>query len=148
MTVLVLVEHAGGEPRRCRSRRSPSHGRSRPAELHALLVGPGARCRSRSRSHGVATAHVAEHDALAAFAPDAWAQIVAELADRLDATTVVAAGSEVGNDVLARVAARLDLPFAANVVAASADGALERDAHALGRQPPRGGDGFTPAAGC
>jgi electron transfer flavoprotein alpha subunit len=43
---------------------------------------------------------------------------VIDTADRLGASTVVAAGTEVGNEVLARVAARLDLPFAANVVSA------------------------------
>jgi electron transfer flavoprotein alpha subunit len=71
-------------------------------------------------AQGVATAHVAEHDALSSFAPAAWARIVIETADRIGASTIVAAGSDVGNEVLARVAARLDLPFAANVVSAVA----------------------------
>jgi electron transfer flavoprotein alpha subunit len=65
----------------------------------------------------VAEVHVAEHEALAGdagFAPDAWAAAVLELAGRLAPRAIVAAGSERGNDVMARVAARGDLPFAAN----------------------------------
>ena len=48
------------------------------------------------------------------FAPDAIAAGLAEAANRLDATAVVAAGTERGNDVMARLAARTGLPFAAN----------------------------------
>ena len=49
---------------------------------------------------------------------------VLELAARLRPAAIVAAGSERGNDVMARVAARADLPLAANCVEAApgADG--------------------------
>jgi electron transfer flavoprotein alpha subunit len=120
---LVVVEHAGGEPADV-SLQALSFARSHVpnAGVHALLIGPGGReAAAGLGSHGVATAHVAEHDALSSFAPGAWARIVVETADRLGASTVAAAGSDVGNEVLARVAARLDLPFAANVVAAVPD---------------------------
>ena len=119
---LVVVEHADGQPADV-SLQALAFARSLApgAELHALLIGPGG-CEAAAGlgAHGVATAQVAEHDALASFAPDAWARIVVETADRLGASTVVAAGSDVGNEVVARVAARLDLPFAANVVSAVA----------------------------
>ena len=52
------------------------------------------------------------------YAADAWARVLGDLADRLEATAVVAAGSERGNDVMARLAARSGLPLAANCVAA------------------------------
>jgi electron transfer flavoprotein alpha subunit len=53
------------------------------------------------------------------YAPKAWA---ATLAANLDgADTVLAAGSIHGNELLAHVAARLDQPFAANVVAIDGD---------------------------
>ncbi len=119
---LVLLEHAGGEPADASLQALAFARLLAPSEEpHALLIGAGGRGAAVDLGvHGVAAAHVAEHDALASFAPDAWARIVIETADRLDATTVVAAGSEIGNEVLARVAARLDLPFAANVVAAEA----------------------------
>ncbi len=119
---LAVVEHAGGEPADVSLQMLAfARGLVPDAELHALLIGPGGRGAAAGLgAHGIATAHVAEHDALSSFAPDAWARIVIETADRLGVSTVVAAGSEVGNEVLARVAARLDVPFAANVVSAVA----------------------------
>lgn len=119
---LVVVEHAGGEPTDVSLQALAFAGSLEPsAELHALLIGPGGReAASSLGAHGVATAHVAEHDSLSSFAPDAWARIVIETADRLGDGTVVAAGTEIGNEVLARAAARLDLPLAANVVSAVA----------------------------
>ena len=68
---------------------------------------------------------MAEHDALDAYAPDAWARIVGDTADRLGASVVVAPGSERGNEVLARAAARADEPLAANCIAASPGQPLE-----------------------
>jgi len=53
-------------------------------------------------------------DSFQPFAPDALATAIAQL----DPTAVVGPGTERGNDVLARVAARLGLPFAANCIAA------------------------------
>ena len=52
-------------------------------------------------------------DAFDPFAPDALAAAIV----RLEPAAVIGPGTERGNDVIARVAARLDLPFAANCVA-------------------------------
>ena len=54
-----------------------------------------------------------------AYAPAAWAAAIAEAADGAD--SIVAAGSDRGNELLAHVAARLDQPFAANVTAVDGD---------------------------
>jgi len=56
-------------------------------------------------------------DAVQPYAPDALAAALATAADELDATAVVAAGTERGNEVMARLAARSGLPFAANCIA-------------------------------
>ncbi len=53
------------------------------------------------------------------YRPAAWAGALVEAAG--DADTIVAAGSEHGNEVLAHVAARLDQPFAANVMRIEGD---------------------------
>src|SRR6059036_839122 len=53
------------------------------------------------------------------YAPSAWAAAIADAAGGAD--TVVAAGSDRGNELLAHVAARLDQPFAANVTALNGD---------------------------
>ncbi len=57
-------------------------------------------------------------DAITPFAPDALAAILQRAADDLKPAAVFAAGTDRGNDVMARLAARTGLPFAANVVAA------------------------------
>ena len=53
------------------------------------------------------------------FAPDALAAILHSAVTELNPTAVLAAGTERGNDVMARLAARLDLPLAANCIAAT-----------------------------
>src|SRR5258706_16156594 len=53
-----------------------------------------------------------------AYQPAAWAAAIVEASEGVE--TIVAAGSDRGNELLAHVAARLDQPFAANV--ASIDG--------------------------
>ena len=53
------------------------------------------------------------------YAPAAWAAALVGAAD--GAGTIVAAGSDRGNELLAHVAARLDQPFAANVTAADGE---------------------------
>ena len=117
--VLVLVEHADGKVDKLSLQAlTLADQLAGDGAVHALLIGPGARdAASGLGVYGIATAHVAEHDALTAFAPDAWARIVADLAERLSAGAVLAAGNEWGNEILARVAARTGLPFAANVIA-------------------------------
>jgi len=88
--------------------------------VHALLIGDGSDDQSLAAElgeWGAAQVHVASHPALAAFAPDAMARIVDDLAVSLDADVVVGAGTEAGNTVMARAAARAGLPFAANCTA-------------------------------
>jgi electron transfer flavoprotein alpha subunit len=81
--------------------------------VHALLVGTD----EGASSLGVDVVHVARHDGLTGFAPDAWARIVADTADRVGARAVLAAGNERGNEVIARAAARAGEPMAANCIA-------------------------------
>jgi electron transfer flavoprotein alpha subunit len=139
--VLVLVEHAGGvaaDP----SLQALTMARSFGEPVHALVI----RSPVDLSRHGVAVAHVAEHEALDAFAPEAWAAILGQLADRLGATAVLAAGTDRGNDVMARMAARTALPLAANCVALAAGepvkltrqrwgGSLLEEAHMHGPRP-------------
>jgi electron transfer flavoprotein alpha subunit len=66
------------------------------------------------------------HPRLRDYTPEAWAQAIVEL----EPEVVVGPGTDRGHEVLAHVAARLVVPLAANVVAATADG----DALQLTRQ--------------
>jgi electron transfer flavoprotein alpha subunit len=91
MTVLVLVEK-GGDP----SRQAMTLARRFGAELRTVTI-----------------------DGLEPFAPDAWAAILEKAADDLQVSAVFAAGTDRGNDVMARLAARSGLPLAANCVDAT-----------------------------
>ena len=55
----------------------------------------------------------------AGYSPDAWAAALAQVTQDRGATAVLAPGTERGSEVLAHVAAILDLPMAANCVAAT-----------------------------
>jgi electron transfer flavoprotein alpha subunit len=114
--VLALVEHQDGQVDEL-SLQALALARELAAgePLHALLVGDGGRvAAAQLAGQGVASAHPAEDERLAAYAPGAWAQSVIELVDRLEPSAVVAAGTNRGNEVMSHVAARRELPFAAN----------------------------------
>src|SRR5258708_8315910 len=53
-------------------------------------------------------------NALDPFSPDALATVLQRAADALEASAVLAAGTERGNEGMARLAARTGLPFAPN----------------------------------
>ncbi|MFL5679224.1 MAG: electron transfer flavoprotein subunit alpha/FixB family protein [Chloroflexota bacterium] len=115
--ILTLVEHAGGRPDRLSLEALTLARRiagASGAPLHAVLIGPGARDAAGGLAgQGVAAAHVVEDPRLEAYAPAAWGASVVQLIG--DASAVIAAGSDRGNEVMAHVAARTDLPTAANV---------------------------------
>jgi electron transfer flavoprotein alpha subunit len=87
--------------------------RSLGGPVHALIVGSD----EGASELGVDVVHVARHDGLTGFAPDAHARICADVADRIGATAILAAGTERGNDLMARVAVRIGEPLAANCIA-------------------------------
>jgi electron transfer flavoprotein alpha subunit len=126
--VLVLAEHVDGHPDELSLQAlALARGVAGEGGLEALLVGPGgADAAKELGAHGVTTAHLAEDDRLAAYAPGAWARCVTDAIDTANPDAVVAAGTNRGNEVMAHVAARLDLPFAANCTQASEDGTLTR----------------------
>jgi electron transfer flavoprotein alpha subunit len=63
--------------------------------------------------------HSVRMNVIEPFAPDAMAAILAFAANDLNASAVFAAGTDRGNDVMARLAARTGLPLAANCVDAA-----------------------------
>lgn len=118
MSVLVLVE-----PGEELSLQAVTLARDLGGPLHALSVGdPG----TELGAYGVETLHLVEDGRLSAYAPAAWAALLEQLIDRLSPTAVVAAGTNRGNEVLGHLAARRDLPFAANVIAVGSDATVTR----------------------
>ena len=114
MTVLVLVEH-GPEGVDELSLQALALARQLGEPVEALLVGPGGGDAAAGLgAHGVTGVHVAEDERLAAYAPGAWARCLTDLGARLEPSAILAPGSNTGNEVMAHVAARSQLPFAAN----------------------------------
>jgi len=133
MTVLVFVEDAGDELSRQALTFARGIGPGLGDDVHAVLLGAAAGPSGLAEhgvaaapsgvaaaapaglaEHGVAVAHLA--GGLDAYAPAAWAQAIVELIGRLSPVAVVGPGSDRGNEVLAHVAAKTDLPMAANCV--------------------------------
>jgi electron transfer flavoprotein alpha subunit len=85
------------------------------ADVHAVVAGDTVEL-APAGPLPVEAVHVAVHDAFGSYAPLAIAEAIVELAGTLGATSVVGPGTERGNEVLAHVAALLDLPLAANCV--------------------------------
>jgi electron transfer flavoprotein alpha subunit len=117
MTVLCLVERDGDGAADV-SLRALTFARSlaEPGAggVAAAVFGPGAP--TELAGYGVADAYAVEADG---YAPQAWGRALAGLAAELNATVVVAAGTDRGSEVLAHLAAITGLPMAANCVSAA-----------------------------
>jgi electron transfer flavoprotein alpha subunit len=115
MTTLVLVEQTDGQADRL-SLEALSLAASLGESVEAVFFGRWSTPSARPLSgRDLARVHVVDDPRLEAFAPAAWAASIAQLAAARSASTVIAAGSDRGNEVMAHVGARLDLPMAANV---------------------------------
>jgi electron transfer flavoprotein alpha subunit len=101
MAVLVLVEQEEDELSRQALAFAGGLG-----EPEAFLVG------GSDLALPVERAYAAE--GIDSYAPAAWATALGEVIDRVQPNAVVAPGTNRGNELLAHVAARRDLPFAAN----------------------------------
>jgi electron transfer flavoprotein alpha subunit len=87
--------------------------------VHALVVGAlPEKLADELGAYGVAEVHHAVGDAFSAYSGAAWAAAVDAV--RGDAVAVLAPGTPRGMEVLAHLAARLDVAMAANVVAIGA----------------------------
>jgi electron transfer flavoprotein alpha subunit len=117
VSVVCVVEHVNGDPTELSLQALAfARGFAEGGPVHALSIGLEA---DGLAAHGVGALHVAEHDVFGAYAPAAIAQSAVELAARLAPNAVLAAGNEAGNEVIAHVAAKLGVPFAANCVDAA-----------------------------
>jgi electron transfer flavoprotein alpha subunit len=118
--ILGLVEHDRGKLNEL-SLQMLTLGRGLAGELdvplHAILIGGMARPLAAGlAAYGVAAVHLTEDTRLDEYAPEAWAQCVAELMGATAPRAVLAAGTDRGHEVMAHVAARTDLPLATNCI--------------------------------
>ncbi len=115
---MVLIDHDAGaleatslEALTIGRRLAPELGRS----LDAVVIGdPEGTVAEAITDFGPARIRLVRHDGLHEYAPQAWAASLARLGSVTDPAVIVAPGSDRGNEVMAHLAARLDLPMAAN----------------------------------
>ncbi len=118
--ILALVEHSNGTPN------GPSFemlglagtlaARTGAPLAAAVFGGDPAALADSLKAHGVGSLIQVQHPRLEDYAPDAWARALGQLAESRGAGAVLAAGTDVGNEVLARLGAGLNLPMAANCI--------------------------------
>jgi electron transfer flavoprotein alpha subunit len=116
--ILTIVEQEGGQLHSSAGEAvalARAMAAAAGAPLAAVVVGAGAgEAAASAAAFGPARVYVVEHPRLDAYAPEAWARSVAQLAQQVGPEALVAAGTERGNELMAHVAALMDLPFAAN----------------------------------
>jgi len=93
-------------------------------EVHALVLGGQsvADAAGELGGFGAAVVHVGAAEALAEYAPDAYASAVAAFIRASDYDTVLFPADSLGKDLAPRVAARLDVPLAADATGLDASG--------------------------
>lgn len=96
--------------------------------LEAVTVGENADALSKiAAQYGATVVHQAHHGALTDFGPEAWGEAVAQVVNKVSPQVVIGTGTERGHEVVAQVAARLDLPASMNCI--------EFDSSFTGAQP-------------
>ena len=116
--VLAFIEDVAGAPTTLSlevltmaSRLAREMGRP----LEAVVIGlKGAAAKGILSSYGVSTLRVVDDPRLAEYAPAAWAHTVVALAEDVSPEVIIGTASDRGGEVMAHVAARMNLPLAAN----------------------------------
>lgn len=118
--LLVFVEHEDGVLVEA-AREALTFGRTLAVkmgeDLHAALIGSDDDdLVEAAGEYGAETVHTATRAALTDYSPSAYGSIVAQMVESLGPAAVLACGTSRGNEVMAQVAARLDVPFVANAL--------------------------------
>ena len=75
--------------------------------------------------YGVETVHIVTHEELTTYAPEAWAESLSQLITELSPESILAPGTERGQEVLAHLGAKRDLSMAANCLTVMTGDAYE-----------------------
>ena len=87
------------------------------ADVQVLVVGADGRSTADELgAYGATIVHLAVHDALTDYTPLAAARAAQQLVSELSPQAVISAGTPRGNEVLAHLAALLDVPMSADTV--------------------------------
>ena len=122
--ILVVVEHDAGTVDRLSAEaltlgRSLAEATKEP--LEAVAWGPDAAGLAGALGAGVATLHVLDDGRFTEHAPEAAGKALGQLLERITPSAVVAPASDRSSEVMAHVAARTNLPLAANCIEVRAE---------------------------
>lgn len=134
--ILGFVEHDGGEPLESSlemltlARELAEAG---DGALEVTTIDPEASlAEDELGAYGVDRVHRVTHADLDRFAPDAWAASIVQLTREFEPRGVLVPGTDRGQDVLARVGVKLELPMAANCIAVEPGDSWEVTRHRWG----------------
>jgi electron transfer flavoprotein alpha subunit len=84
--------------------------------LEAATFAPAHQVKDEIGGYGVRTLHILEHDEAAEYSPECWGEALAQLVAHAAPAGVLAAATDRGNELMAQLAARANLPLAVNCV--------------------------------
>ncbi|MBF6560959.1 MAG: electron transfer flavoprotein subunit alpha/FixB family protein [Candidatus Binataceae bacterium] len=132
--VIVFVEHRGGHfPKTTLIgiNAGLELAAKRGGSCSAVVAGEGAdTVAAEVAKYGVAKVIVLEEPRLAHYLADAAAQALAVLVKSTGAETVLATATALGKDLMPRLAARLNVPMASEIIAINDDGTFVRPMYA------------------
>ena len=116
--ILTLIDHDRGQLNKI-SLQALTLARKLAADsgvsLEAVIVGEEAKGLAQDlQQYGASKVYLVSHANLTDYAPEAWAESLVQVVKTKSAQAVIVPGTERGNEVLAYMAAKLDLPMAAN----------------------------------
>ena len=123
--VLVVGEHDRGHVPEATlealtSARAIAGGLGLP--VHAAVMGEGAELTfTKLAEYGAAAIHHLTSPQLGDYNPEAWGQAIVGAIGVSSASVIIASGTDRGNELMAQVGARMDLPFVANCVDVAPD---------------------------
>ena len=118
MKALVLLDHDRGVLADV-SAQALGFGLSLDLEIEPVLIGDGAdQIADGLLLDGIDTCHVIRHAELTDYTSEGWADSLAQLVVVTGARTVLTAGTDRGNEVMAHLGAILEQPMVANAVEA------------------------------
>ena len=123
--VLVVGEHDRGHVPEATlealtSARAIAGGLGLP--VHAAVMGEGAELTfTKLAEYGAAAIHHLTSPQLGDYNPEAWGQAIVGAIGASPASVIIASGTDRGNELMAQVGARMDLPFVANCVDVAPD---------------------------
>lgn len=117
-TIAVLVEHDRGVLNEA-SFEALSIARTLHPSVSALICGGNESLADRVAEYGATAVVLIEHDLLSDYGPEAWGAALVDWISGQEKSVeaLIATGTDRGNEVLATVAAKLDLPMTANCLA-------------------------------